>query len=105
MSENVQQVPSVGRVVHYTAYGTPNGEFPAGVQRAAIITEVDTPGDPTSTVGLCVLNPTGMFFNQHIRYEPGRPGCWGWPAFVPPVIRTSGVAAGLLPGGPTPSAA
>ena len=29
------QTPSIGRVVHYVAYGTPGGEFPAGAHRAA----------------------------------------------------------------------
>ena len=29
------QKPSVGRMVHYVAYGTPGGEFPAGACRAA----------------------------------------------------------------------
>jgi len=72
----------VGRVVHYFAYGTPGGEFPAGVARAAIITEVDQPGDPASPVGLAVLNPTGLFFNQHIA-RGQQPGCWDWPSYVP----------------------
>lgn len=79
------QVPSVGRMVHYFAYGTPNGEFPAGVARAAVVTEVDEPSNPESTVGLAVLNPQGLFFNQHILYGPGIPGHWGWPVAVPSV--------------------
>lgn len=54
------QQPSVGRVVHYQAYGTPGGEYKS-VPRAAIITEVHEDGEH---VGLCVLNPTGQFFNQ-----------------------------------------
>jgi hypothetical protein len=93
-----QQKPSVGRIVHYVAYGTPGGEFPAGVCRAAIITEVyygadgtkppqgvtvqlraDTPGVCWS-IGLCVLNPTGQFFNRGIPYDEGKkPGSWHWP--------------------------
>lgn len=81
---STQQVPSVGRVVHYFAYGTPGGEFPSGVARAAIITEVDDPVSPTSAVGLAVLNPTGVFFNRHVAYGPHTPGCWGWPVYVPP---------------------
>jgi hypothetical protein len=83
----MQQIPSVGRVVHYFAYGTPGGEFPAGVARAAIITEVDDPGNPDSPIGLAVLNPTGMFFNQHVKRcenTNNEAGHWDWPAYVPP---------------------
>jgi len=90
------QKPSVGRVVHYVAYGTPGGEFPAGVCRAATITEVDkpNPGNPGEVdgpmedpgaprVGLFIANPTGCFFNQHVPYsaEP-KPGSWHWPRRV-----------------------
>ena len=57
-----QQVPSIGRVVHYVAYGTPGGEYPAGAHRAAIVTDVHNPGSPDSVLSLCVLNPTGLFF-------------------------------------------
>lgn len=86
--------PSVGRIVHYVAYGTPGGEFPAGVCRAAVITEIYGPGSFPITgnaytvgpegyiteVGLCVLNPTGQFFNRGIPYDEGkRPGTWHWP--------------------------
>lgn len=73
-----QRIPTVGRVVHYIAYGTPGGEFPAGVRRAAIITEVDEPGNPESPVGLCVLNPTGQYFNRNTPYK-SEPGGWQWP--------------------------
>jgi len=79
-----QQVPSVGRAVHYVAYGTPGGEFPARICRAAIITEVDEPDDPQSSVGLCVMNPTGLFFNRHIPYSDlNVAGSWHWPEYVP----------------------
>ncbi len=80
--------PSVGRIVHYVAYGTPGGEFPAGVCRAATITEVDNPpdaaqfteGHPVWPIGVCVMNPTGLFFNRGIPYDPGKsPGSWHWP--------------------------
>ena len=71
-----EQKPSVGRIVHYQAYGTPGGEYPS-VPRAAVITEV---GEDEQTVGLAVLNPTGMFFNRSIAYSAERkPGCWSWP--------------------------
>lgn len=95
----MEQKPSVGRVVHYVAYGTPGGEFQAGVCRAAIITEVYGPDHRSrdmisapdgfvidvdkdghvTTVGLCVLNPTGQYFNRGVRYDgSGTPGTWHW---------------------------
>jgi len=74
-----EQKPSVGRIVHYVAHGTPvlpGGEqaFPSAC-RAAIVTEVVG----QSTVGLAVLNPSGMFFNQSEYHDgaktPGLAGC------------------------------
>jgi len=83
-----QQVPSVGRAVHYVAYGTPGGEFPEGVCRAAIITEVEGPGyvPADGRAGVCVLNPTGMFFNRFTPHDPEgkQPGTWHFPEYVPP---------------------
>jgi hypothetical protein len=81
-----KQVPSVGRVVHYVAYGTPGGEFPAGICRAAIITQVHADEMfQNESVGLCVLNPTGQFFNTVVAHDEGkRVGSWHWPEFVPP---------------------
>lgn len=78
-------VPSVGRVVHYVAYGTPGGEFPAGAHRAAVVTDVHNPGEPTSVLSLCVLNPTGLYFLQHVQFDPTgtQPGTWHWPEYVP----------------------
>lgn len=73
--------PSVGRIVHYVAYGTPKGEFPSGVHRAAIITEVIN----DVYVCLCVLNPSGMFFDQSVRMdgsESPSSGTWHWPERV-----------------------
>ncbi len=69
--------PTIGRIVHYQSYGTPGGEF-LPEPRAAIITEVSDalPG----LVGLCVLNPTGQFFNRGVPYsEIPKPGHWNWP--------------------------
>lgn len=60
------QQPSVGRAVHYVSYGSPVG--PDGEQkfksvcRAATITEVANDG-VRGTVGLAVLNPSGVFFH------------------------------------------
>ena len=73
------QKPSVGRIVHYQSYGSPGGEFKPQ-PRAAIITEVY---DDRTAVGLAVLNPTGMYFNQNIEFsEEPKPGHWSWPAKV-----------------------
>lgn len=77
--------PSVGRIVHYVSHGTPNGEYTSEC-RAAIVTEV---GDMLSQagasrggyVGLCVLNPTGQFFNRAVKQDEieKRGGTWHWP--------------------------
>lgn len=82
------QIPSVGRTVHYVSCGSPVRED--GTQaytsecRAAIITETGdfTVGDGhATTVGLCVLNPTGQFFNRYVlQDEDGHAGgTWHWP--------------------------
>lgn len=68
------QKPSVGRVVHYRAYGTPGGEFKS-VPRAAVIVDVHQDDDVT----VCVLNPSGIFFNRVKYSEDPKPGCWNWP--------------------------
>jgi hypothetical protein len=73
--------PSVGRIVHYVAYGTPGGEFPAGVCRAAIITEVENRESEDCTI--MVMNPSGLFFNHGIRHdETKKPGTYHWPERV-----------------------
>lgn len=85
--------PSVGRIVHYVSFGTPGGEYPS-VCRAAIVTEVVPETDDNLAlgevehwdeeamcrVGLAVMNPTGMFFNSPIRWDPNKAGgTWHWP--------------------------
>lgn len=76
-----QHIPSVGRVVHYVAYGTPGGEFPIGAHRAAIVTDVHDPGAPESVLSLCVMNPTGLYFAGVVYCDPTgeEPGTWHWP--------------------------
>src|SRR5689334_7519749 len=91
LTEKVQ-VPSVGRDVHYFAYGTPGGEFAPGEPRAAKITEVyrDPDGQLNmSEVGLVVFNPTGQLFNRFTKKADyyGQPGHWDWPPYVPPIER------------------
>ncbi|BBB01085.1 hypothetical protein RVR_8337 [Actinacidiphila reveromycinica] len=76
--------PSVGRVVHYVSYGTPGGEYTSQC-RAAIVTDAEPLGadaEPDQVfASLCVLNPTGMFFNTHVlQDEDGHVGgTWHWP--------------------------
>jgi hypothetical protein len=90
--------PTVGRIVHYVSYGTPPRED--GTQayksqcRAAIITEVGSPmqrpqdGSVVDSVSVCVLNPTGQFFNTEVLYDEGTAagehdgGTWHWPERV-----------------------
>jgi hypothetical protein len=74
------ETPSVGRIVHYVSYGTPGGEFPPRICRAAIVTEVGA----DNQLSLCVLNPTGMFFNEFVEWDPSgvRGGTWHWPERV-----------------------
>jgi len=79
-----QAKPSIGRTVHYQSYGTPGGEYlPA--PRAAIITSVEPPMQKEDglSVSLCVLNPTGLFFNESVDFSPEpKPGHWNWPPYV-----------------------
>lgn len=77
MGEAVEQKPSVGRVVHYTSYGTPGGEYLPEC-RAAMVTEVTG-----ETVSLFVMNPTGVFLNTRVRYDDmAHGGTWHWPERV-----------------------
>jgi hypothetical protein len=84
------QQPTVNRQVHYVSYGSPlreDGSQAFSSQcRAAVITEVD--GD---NVGLCVINPTGLFFHPiadgGVSYDEGEggeyaAGSWHWPERV-----------------------
>lgn len=77
-------IPTVGRVVHYVARGSADGRFPR-VCRAAIVTEVDA---DESTIGLCAINPTGLFFHPlsdgGCAYESNAEtgGTWHWPERV-----------------------
>lgn len=72
-------IPTVGRIVHYVSYGTPGGEYVSEC-RAAIVTESNMNSD---TIGLAILNPTGLFFNRTIVHdEAKRGGTWHWPERV-----------------------
>lgn len=78
--------PSIGRIVHYHSYGTPNGEYKSE-PRAAVVTAVrdlePVPEHGIPYVDLCVLNPEGMFFNRNVSYNAdGAAGTWSWPPRV-----------------------
>ncbi|HYE94278.1 MAG TPA: hypothetical protein VEA38_24815 [Terriglobales bacterium] len=75
----MSQSPSVGRIVHYQAYGTPGGEFPS-IPRAAVIAEVHDADEVT----VCVINPSGIFFNRVKHSAEPKPGHWNWPPYMPP---------------------
>jgi hypothetical protein len=71
------QTPTIGRIVLYQSWGSPGSPY-ASEPRAAIITQVRHAelGD----VGLCILNPEGMYFNKSVLYsEEPKQGCWSWP--------------------------
>lgn len=89
--------PSIGRVVHYVARGSADGKYPPAC-RVAHVTEVSPetpdnlvqaeieqwPQEARHLVGLCVINPTGLFFHPladgGCRYDPNHaPGTWHWP--------------------------
>lgn len=76
----MENLPSVGRVVHYVSYGTPNGEYKPE-HRAAMITQVNA---NSFSVGLCILNPTGLFFNAEVPQDETekKGGTWHWPERV-----------------------
>lgn len=73
----MEQKPSVGRIVHYYSYGTPRGGFKSA-PRAAIVVEVHSDTEVT----VCVLNPSGIFFNKVAYSAEPKAGCWSWPPRV-----------------------
>lgn len=76
------KTPSIGRTVHYHSYGTPGGEF-LPEPRAAIVTAVVDWVPDAEVLSLAVLNPTGLFFHEEVRYsEEPKPGHWSWPPQV-----------------------
>jgi hypothetical protein len=73
--------PTVGRIVHYQAFGTPGGEYLGVITAADFAGESADPAiEGNYRVGLCILNPTGQFFNVDVEYDAdGKPGTWRWP--------------------------
>lgn len=80
----MEQKPSVGRVVHYVSYGTPGGEYTSQCRAAMVAGVVDQPAEGFAVeVDLCVINPTGLFFNRcHQDETDKRGGTWHWPERV-----------------------
>lgn len=77
-----QQKPTIGRIVLYHRYGTPNGEH-LPEPSPAVITKVEDDG---STCHLFVMNPNGTYFNKTpFSYEP-KAGHWSWPQIPKPKI-------------------
>lgn len=72
----MSSLATVGRMVHYQSYGTPGGEF-LPEPRAAVVTSAKN----GITIDICVLNPTGFFFNQNVPHaedDKPTPGHWNW---------------------------
>lgn len=105
---------AIGRIVHYVSYGTPGGEYKPGKHRAAIVTAVYSkdgklgddpvgPDDVSSTIGICVLNPTGAFFHEFCPYDSEcRAGSWHWPEFAPNTPKVGDKVKFVLPEGTFP---
>lgn len=74
----MEQKPSIGRIVHYQAHGSPDGTHKSE-PRPAIISRVADDG----SIDITVFNPTGLFFNQNCQYsEEPKGGTWRWPPRV-----------------------
>lgn len=76
--------PTIGRTVHYHSYGTPGGEYKPAPRAALTTTDPNVVWSSDKgwhlVIGLCVLNPTGMFFNLDVPFSPTpKPGHWSWP--------------------------
>jgi hypothetical protein len=89
VTEQEHPTPSIGRIAHYRSHGSPvredGSQAYASQCRAAVITEVWF-SDPEMTtlsshVGLCVLNPSGIFFHEACPHDEDtkRGGSWHWP--------------------------
>lgn len=79
--------PEISDTVIYKSLGSADGRYKPE-DRSAIVTEIHVDEfinkDPKVganyneyTVSLCVFNPTGLFFNTFVQYDPeGKPGTW-----------------------------
>lgn len=77
-------------MVYYHALGSADGKFPVGQERASIITDVLDAA--AGVVSLCVLNPTGMYFNQRVE-QGSNGGQWDWMPFQKDQQKRYGVDA------------
>lgn len=82
--------PTIGRIVFYQRHGSPNGQHKAEPSPAIVTRVVDA---EYGTVDLCVLNPTGIYFDRGTEHDPKddpkaetdgtwTPGTWRWPPRV-----------------------
>lgn len=71
--------PSIGRIVHYQRYGTPNGEHKAEPSPAIITQVLDK---ESGECMLFVMNPSGVYFNKTPYSPEPKPGHWSWPQYV-----------------------
>lgn len=82
------QIPSIGRIVHYTNLGDKDGKYPPEPQ-AAIITKVKIREGRVNTdpdyyiVSLHIFYPTGQFDMHDVPYsQMYERGHWSWPPKV-----------------------
>lgn len=75
----MEQVPAIGRIVHYMKYGTPGGEHKPEPSAAVITQVLDA---ETKKCQLFVMNPNGVYFNPTPYSETYKPGHWSWPPRV-----------------------
>ena len=78
--------PTLGRIVLYRRHGSPNGQH-AAEDSPAVITRVYPEASDVGRdkcVDLCVMNPSGLYFDQRTPYDTGgdgadpKPGHWRW---------------------------
>lgn len=75
----MENLPSVGRIVHYVSRGSADGKF-SSEHTAAIITAVN---NNSFTVSLSVFYPTGLNFVKEVMQDEGcAPGTYHWPERV-----------------------
>lgn len=73
------QKASIGRVVLYHRYGSPNGEHKPEPSPAIITKVLD---EETQRCQLFVMNPNGLYFNDTPFSEEPKSGHWSWPPRV-----------------------